>query len=501
MKKIIALFAAVFLCLIARGPAQQQPIYFDPSVSNTFTNASFTGSLLPPYDDPATRGRLIFVFTDLNPSPLTSAFSITGLSATGLIADFNYEPVSIDLIFNDLSINTDGTFSSEFVALPQPGYAVSLEYLQAIFTLPGGTINRGAYFNVQLSISDSDDQHVVTSETPPSAWYVAGGARWIGTASGSASGNWDAPDNWAGVDVPEGGALIDFLFGGTNNTTSTNNLEGLEMRGIEFLDGAGAFTIEGNSVDFFGGKIENNSAIAQTINFDFTFSDANQQVNPNTDDITLGGGGTINNNGFNMEVNGANTLTLDKTMTGAGGLTLEEGSRVNVTGSQTFTGDITVKNNAVLLISQTDSISNDVNVTLSGGTIQRGNDVSEVFGNLNLTTASFLDFGTGPSGTLAFGTYTPNFKLDVLNFSQGNALRFVDDISDFLPTGGALSNAYFSFNNGFTYNSSTFTITAIPEPSTYVAAAGLLGLFLWSARRRLFKTAGAQVVASGTGEA
>jgi len=189
-------------------------------------------------------------------------------------------------------------------------------------------------------------------------------------------------------------------------------------------------------------------------------------------------------------------------MSGTGGLTLEAGSRVNITDSQTFTGDITVKNNAVLLISQTDSISNDVDVSLSGGTIQRANGVSEVFGNLNLTTGSFLDFGTGSTtGTLAFGTYTPTFNLNVLNFLPGNSLKFGNDISSFLPTGGSLSNAYFSFNNGFTYNSSTFTITAIPEPSTYVAAAGLLGLFLWSARRRLFKTAGAQVVASGTGEA
>jgi hypothetical protein len=32
---------------------------------------------------------------------------------------------------------------------------------------------------------------------------------------------------------------------------------------------------------------------------------------------------------------------------------------------------------------------------------------------------------------------------------------------------------------------STFTITAIPEPSTYVAAIGLLALMLWPLRRRL----------------
>ena len=33
------------------------------------------------------------------------------------------------------------------------------------------------------------------------------------------------------------------------------------------------------------------------------------------------------------------------------------------------------------------------------------------------------------------------------------------------------------------------TITAIPEPSTYVAAIGLLALMLWPSRRRLIKDA------------
>ncbi len=51
------------------------------------------------------------------------------------------------------------------------------------------------------------------------------------------------------------------------------------------------------------------------------------------------------------------------------------------------------------------------------------------------------------------------------------------------------SSSFFFFTNGgicsSSRNGSTFTITAIPEPSTYVAAIGLLAMMLWPLRRRL----------------
>jgi hypothetical protein len=106
---------------------------------------------------------------------------------------------------------------------------------------------------------------------------------------------------------------------------------------------------------------------------------------------------------------------------------------------------------------------------------------------LNLTAASFLDFGTGATGTLSFGTYTPSSLLTVQNFLPGNVLTFGTNLTE--DIGNA---ALFSFQGAFTSSwdgSSTFTITAIPEPSTYLAAAGLLAVLLWPSRRRLLKDA------------
>jgi hypothetical protein len=83
---------------------------------------------------------------------------------------------------------------------------------------------------------------------------------------------------------------------------------------------------------------------------------------------------------------------------------------------------------------------------------------------------------------LSFGTYTESALLTVQNFLPGNKLKFASGFnSALLHTGGSLSNGNFSFSNGFTTGDEDgyFTITAIPEPSTILAALGLAGLMLW----------------------
>jgi autotransporter-associated beta strand protein len=224
--------------------------------------------------------------------------------------------------------------------------------------------------------------------------------------------------------------------------------------------------------------------------------------------MDVASGNAIEAAGFNLTFDGAGTnRVLDSVNLGAGGLTkIGNGTTIlaasnNFTGATTVslgvlnlnssvggaaatTSSVSVASDARLLLSQSEQVNDSATVTLSGGTIQRASGVSEVFGSLNLTAGSFLDFGTGATGTIQFGGYTPVNLLTVQNFAQGNVLRFGTDVGSFLPTAGALTNSYFSFNNAFSYDSGSFTITAIPEPSTYLAAAGLLGMMLWSVRRR-----------------
>jgi autotransporter-associated beta strand protein len=152
------------------------------------------------------------------------------------------------------------------------------------------------------------------------------------------------------------------------------------------------------------------------------------------------------------------------------------------------TTSVAVASGTTLLISQNNQVNNDATVSLSGGTIRRGGNVGEVFGNLTISTASFLDYGAAnDAGTIRFGSYTPNTLLTVQNFLPGNKLQFGNTISS-----TDLNNtSLFQFSNGFTTGTESgfFTITAIPEPSTYIAALGMLALMLWPLRRRRRKSA------------
>lgn len=182
---------------------------------------------------------------------------------------------------------------------------------------------------------------------------------------------------------------------------------------------------------------------------------------------------------------GAGTLTLNATNTFGGSTTVSNGTLALVTtggGALAGTTNVVVHTGAILLLSASDQVNDASAVTLSGGTIRRGAGVSEVFGDLNLTAGSALNYGTGAAGTLRFGTYTPTHLLTVSNFAPGNSLVFGSNLE------GSIANAsFFSFDTAIAYawneQSTTFTVTAIPEPTTVAAALSLLGLCTFAAAR------------------
>jgi autotransporter-associated beta strand protein len=262
-------------------------------------------------------------------------------------------------------------------------------------------------------------------------------------------------------------------------------------------------------------QVTNNSTLQ--INTTGTVANAMSIFNVRTmQTVTLSGNKTLNNATYTVDA--GTTTTESGSLSGAGGITKQGTGTLIVTGNNSYTGavavdagvlnlnssvggaaattsSVSVANGATLLLSQSDQVSNTAAVTLSGGTIQRASGVSEVFGSLNLTASSFLDFSGGTAGTIEFSgiSYTPSalLLLNIANFTQGNTLVFQT------TSNLSLSGFSFSGSGGFgssSFNGTTFTITAIPEPSTWLTATGLLGLLLWSSRKRL------ALVSSATGK-
>jgi len=320
-----------------------------------------------------------------------------------------------------------------------------------------------------------------------------------------------------GISTYTGNTLIDagsLTIGGSINSSSKVYLGSgiLQQNAILGLTGTSEFA-NSLQVNTGGGSrtISKTDATAQTMSGLITNN------NSTTISVSAAGGHlTISGAISRTEGTGAVTKSGDGKLTFSGanantytGLTTVSGGTLELNktaGVNAIAGATTINSGAILLLSASDQVDSGAGdtVTLSGGTIQRGSGVSETFGALNLDSNSTLNFGSGTAGNLTFGTYeggsTPTHKLTVNNFFAGNTLVFGSDLSSSIPVGTYSGTTYTSSDNLFTINStsggfttslsgSTFTITAIPEPSTYVAAAGLLAMFLWPVRRRLIKDA------------
>jgi fibronectin-binding autotransporter adhesin len=128
-----------------------------------------------------------------------------------------------------------------------------------------------------------------------------------------ANGDWATAGNWDNNAVPI--FPIALTFGSNVELNNSNTLAGITVTGITFGNTAGAFTINGNSINLSGniGFAANPSALAtQTVNLPMNWTGAETIDTPTNGDLTLGGDITSSSDTSLVKLD-AGVLALDGT--------------------------------------------------------------------------------------------------------------------------------------------------------------------------------------------
>jgi len=355
-----------------------------------------------------------------------------------------------------------------------------------------------------------------TTLKPPSP--AGGDPTWTG---GGGNVNWSTPGNWD-TGAPTSSNTTALVFAGTTNTGTAgtplnNNIANpMILNSIAFSSGGSAFFLGGNQLNFRGagdsGTLTQSSSSSESI--------ANAILLDKKLTLTLGGTGTgavtisgniteADNSGTNkgkLTVTGG-TWTLGGTNTYTGATTVSggtllvngstaSGSAVTVNGSGTTLGGIGTINGTVQLSNTTaGAILNPGANSTSAGTLTTG---ALTLSSTNANTVHIDAFGTATNTwdkVVSTAAITLGNLASTLQVNIASGLTFTPNQTYILLTGTSLTNQFNGISNNqlvtfsgyeFTaeYTTTAFELIAVPEPSTWFAAALAVGAIGYSQRRR-----------------
>ena len=174
----------------------------------------------------------------------------------------------------------------------------------------------------------------------------------------------------------------------------------------------------------------------------------------------------------NLDTDG-HDVTFDGSMSGVGGLNKLGDGTLTLAGLNTYTGDTTVTDGAVTL-AEAGSLLLDINNPMDDYSQIIGTGTLDLEGTINLDLSD-VSVSTGSwllIDPMLATTYGSSFAMDVLGGGS------------FTGSGGV-----WSYGDGlgrtWTFDEGTGTLTAVPEPSTFVMlAAALAGLLMCARRKR-----------------
>ena len=168
-----------------------------------------------------------------------------------------------------------------------------------------------------------------------------------------------------------------------------------------------------------------------------------------------------------------------------------------LTGASSFGGDFGFSNGTIVLnagasLTLTDTFNaSNINIVLNGGSLYLGSGLNQVFGNLAVTAASVIDFGTSGATTVRFNNVT---VAGAVTLSVQNWTNYIDyffavnspGAQGTSPTNQVVFAGYVGSDTKWTpyTGGGKGQLTPVPEPSTCGALilGGATGLF-WIRRR------------------
>ncbi len=220
---------------------------------------------------------------------------------------------------NDLIVvNGDLTVNGNMIVInPLSLLRVGVPY--RLFNYTGNLI-----WNADLFFTDAIGYtYTVNTNTAGQVNLVASGGPPMWTGGSAATSNWSDSANWGGTAIAPGNSLV---FAGSVRLNNFNDTTpDTPYNSLAFAAGAGAFTLNGNSINL-GGSIVNYSVNPQTVNADLSLAAANAfsgtsgtlviggdvQNTVNLATLTLGGTGILSNRLANASAT-TNTLVLNDT--------------------------------------------------------------------------------------------------------------------------------------------------------------------------------------------
>jgi autotransporter-associated beta strand protein len=405
---------------------------------------------------------------------------------------------------------------------------LNIQNASALGTTSGGTsVTAGAALELQGSIAIAGEALTINStgvSTGGALRSISGTNSWSGAITLGSASRINSDSGTLTLSGGITGTGLALTIGGAGNTTINTSGVNTGASGALIKDGAGTLTINasgnytgstsinagtlvmGNAsalgtgtISFGGGTL----GLFNTTDLSSRFSTAaSQQYKIDTNSQSATFATALNSSGATLAKSGGGTLTLSNTNTYSGATTISAGI-LNLTGS-IASSTVSVASGGTLAGSGTASGA----VTLSsGGHISPGSSlVSNSVGTLSLGSLTWaaggvMDFNLGSTSASAdkvsvtgaitksgSGTFSFDFGSSAAGVGQtytvasaGSWIGWGAPNTDFSFNSSTITGGSFAFNG----NNLEFAVTsAIPEPSTYAALAGLGALGLAMYRRR-----------------